>query len=434
VNRRLTRIVTGTVVAGVVSVSGAVSAQEPTEQQATPKVPSLVISGTILQGYDDDLLVASGLAARPNETSRSIYTGASAFGSYRHLGKNIGLTLNGRSGVRYDDDHRAFLNSEHYGSAAFSAKISRTSTVTLSQDLAVTSSSLYRVFPLADNAIEAAPLLFAPTTLGTLGTQRTISETSAAGFSRTVSRRGSIEVHSSLMHSALEESSAQDLTSYSVGGGYRTVLTRNMGLHLGYTYNRGRYAIPTATTGVVGMKRLTVHDIDIGLDYQKALSRSRRTFLAFSGGSAVMQGASDDQPSEYSATGQVTLTHQLNRTWKGQLAYERGLRFFDGFGVPVLSDRVFSTWGGRLSRRTSLSMSGGVAIGKVNPTEAATRFHTYTADTTFQYSPKPSWGVFVSYDFQSYQFGQAEPFLGTMPNNLDRYGIRVGLTFTPPLL
>jgi hypothetical protein len=353
---------------------------------------------------------------------------------YRYEARDRSLTLNGRSGVRYDDERDAFLNADHYGAVAFSTRVGRNGSVALSQDFVSTTSYLYHLFPLAQDAFQTTPLLFAPSSLFTLGPQRTTSMTSNGSFSLAVSRRGSIEMHSSLMRSALAESSAQDLTSYSVGGGYRNGLTRNLGLHLDYTYRRGRYFRPDVTTDVIGTARLIVHDLNLGLDYQRPLSKSRRTMLAFSGGSTVLQGVTDAQPSEYSAIGDVTLTHQLTRTWKGQLAYERGLRFIEGFGLPVLSDRVFSTWGGRMSRRTSLSLSGGVALGKVNPLDVATAFHTYTAETTFYYAPTPRWAISVSGDYYSYTFGQAESFLGEMPRNRDRYGIRVGLTFTPPFL
>ena len=71
------------------------------------------------------------------------------------------------------------------------------------------------------------------------------------------------------------EAVLQDLRSYEVGGRYRHGLSRYATLRLGYIYRKGAYGF----TRIDGPS--VVHDIDIGIDYARALSFSRRTTLTF---------------------------------------------------------------------------------------------------------------------------------------------------------
>ena len=111
------------------------------------------------------------------------------------------------------------------------------------------------------------------------------------------------------------------------------------------------------------------HNLNIGVDYRKPLSRSRRTFLRFRTGSVIAEeletgavigeqvetGAGIGDPVEgrrFEATGSASLVHQIGRTWSAQAQYRREVGYLEGFARPVLSDSANGTLGGLLTRRT----------------------------------------------------------------------------------
>src|SRR5204863_1357791 len=65
---------------------------------------------------------------------------------------------------------------------------------------------------------------------------------------------------------------AIDLTSYSANGRYTIQLAKGFGVHAGYGYQEGRY-----TGSLVAPQSSPVfHNLDIGIDYNRPLSFSRR--------------------------------------------------------------------------------------------------------------------------------------------------------------
>ena len=69
-----------------------------------------------------------------------------------------------------------------------------------------------------------------------------------------------------------------------------------------------------------------VHHLNIGGDYAKPLSASRRAFIAFSGGSAAVQSQENYR---FNAIGTVNFWYEFKQTWIGTLRYHRGVTFID---------------------------------------------------------------------------------------------------------
>ena len=181
--------------------------------------------------------------------------------------------------------------------------------------------------------------------------------TALASFA--ITRRGSVEAVSSYRYSALDTSSTSnetDLRSYSVGGRFRYGLTRNGSLRLGYVYRQGRRPDRCGRGNRSG-RPTVVHDIDVGLDYRRALSLTRRTSIGFSTGSTIVtvpvEGSTNGQL-QYRVVGDVGLQHEIGRTWLARLAYNRGVGFAEAFNQPVFADGV------------NLSVSGFLAAGSIS--------------------------------------------------------------------
>ena len=80
-----------------------------------------------------------------------------------------------------------------------------------------------------------------------------------------------------------------------------------------------------------------IHDIDVGVDYARPLSLTRRTTLDFGTGSSVVTMPTLDLGQEAGATetqvrfvGDVGVTHEMGRTWRLRLGYNRGVGFAGG--------------------------------------------------------------------------------------------------------
>ena len=93
---------------------------------------------------------------------------------------------------------------------------------------------------------------------------------------------------------------AIDLTSYSADGRFTYQLAKGLGAHAGYRYQEGRY------TGSLVAPEPTpaFHNIDVGIDYNRPLSFSRRTTLSFGTGSTAVQ---DYSGTHYHLTGNANL-------------------------------------------------------------------------------------------------------------------------------
>jgi hypothetical protein len=74
-------------------------------------------------------------------------------------------------------------------------------------------------------------------------------------------------------------------TSQGANAGVRWSLTRNLGLRTGYGYQTATYGVDARTLGY--------HNIDVGVDYNKALSFSRRTTLSFGTGTSALTDGPD---------------------------------------------------------------------------------------------------------------------------------------------
>jgi hypothetical protein len=225
----------------------------------------------------------------------------------------------------------------------------------------------------------------------------------------------------------------QDLRSLGIGGRYLYNLSRSSSVHLGYFYRQGQYSYLATGQSTVA------HDIDIGIDYHRPLSFSRRTHLDFSVGSSVVTQPGLDttlqQRFEYRVVGSAGLSHDIGRTWKARVAYDRNVAFVEGLREPVFADAVNSSLDGFLNRRVDLHLGGGLSIGDASRASSGqTGVRTYTAFGRLRYALNQTIALFSDYTYYNYNLGTAVVTTVGIPRTLDRNTFRVGLTTWLPLL
>jgi len=202
-------------------------------------------------------------------------------------------------------------------------------------------------------------------------------------------------------------------------------LSRYVSLRTGYGMQTANYSF--AQAGAV-----RGHDLDLGLDYSRALSVSRRTTVAFSSGSsAVDQGAS----TAFVLKGDATLTRLIGRTWNARVAVKRDVQLLDGFAHPVLANSITTSVGGGLTRRTSVSSSIGFSSGRVGVAQSAgNAYSNWTVSSGLGMVLSRRSAFEAQYFYYGHRFGQEVLLASGLAKQQLRQGVRVGITWQAPLL
>ncbi len=202
-------------------------------------------------------------------------------------------------------------------------------------------------------------------------------------------------------------------------------VTTNVGFHAGYGYRVGRL------DSAPGAEQARSRDLDLGLDFRRQLSISRRTRLGFTSGSAIVSDAA--RTTRYRLTGAATLNRDFGRTWTTAVVYRRGVQFIERFSEPFLSDAVTVGVSGYFSRRVDLAASVGYSIGDVGLADAR-GFDTYTGSVRLSVALTRHVAIDVEHLVHYYEFEDGVPLADGVARAFDRQSVRAGLRWWIPLL
>ena len=233
----------------------------------------------------------------------------------------------------------------------------------------------------------------------------------------------------------------ETLRSYSAGGRFRYEFSRYGSLRLGYVYRQGQYGFVRTNAATA------IHDIDVGVDYDRPLSLTRRTTIDFSTGSSVVTIpvlsllAEDARQTETQLriVGEVGVTHEMGRTWRLRLGYNRGVGFAEAFAQPVFADGLNASLNGFFSRRVDFSLNGGFSSGNVGlgaggaSQTSNSSFRTWNLSARSRYALGSMWALYGEYPYYSQDLGSATIVPAGVPPVLERQTIQGGLTFWLPL-
>lgn len=207
--------------------------------------------------------------------------------------------------------------------------------------------------------------------------------------------------------------------------GFGFTLSRGLVLRLGYGLQEGHY--PN------GGDTVRNHTGDIGVDFSRALSFSRRTSVSFTTGTAVLER---DGNTSYRATGSARLNHEIGRSWSATAGYDRSVRFVDLLLEPVLSDSVDANLGGLVSRRVQVQSGVRVSIGTIGfgSTSRNSSYDTYQATANFSVALTRSLQLGTTYSFFHYTFDDAAVLPVGVAQDVDRQSVRVYMSLWAPLV
>jgi hypothetical protein len=332
------------------------------------------------------------------------------------------LTFTVGNALRYEPQRGHLLTANYEGAVAVTSPVWRGASVDLSQGAAYAPYYQLELFPTFSHDVAQLPQ--GPSTDYAAWKQPTYSYTTAARFAQKLGARSALLLEYNRRSVAFVGDASAFLTQ---GAAVRLThrLTRYTGVHAGVGLRTGNYAGVSSAAG-----RPRTEDLDIGLDYNRPLSFSRRTTLRFSSGSAFIP---QDGIRHYRMTGDASLQHHMGRTWSASLEYRRALQFIEAFPKPVFSNSIAARVNGNPSRRVGFGVSGGYSAGEIGLTPGAGAFGTYTASAQLSVAMSRHCALYSEYLHYHYVFAQPSA-AAAFPTRLDRQTARVSLKLWLPIL
>jgi hypothetical protein len=188
-------------------------------------------------------------------------------------------------------------------------------------------------------------------------------------------------------------------------------------------------AIRTAASG----EKVRNHTGDIGVDFSRALSFSRRTSVSFTTGTAVFESGGN---TSYRATGSARLNHEIGRSWNAAAGYNRSVQFVDLLLQPVLSDSIDAGVTGFVNRRVQVNSGVRASIGSIGfgGNSANSDFDTFQATAGVSVALTRFLQFGTTYSFFQYRFGDGAVLPVGVAQNIDRQSIRAHVSLWAPLV
>jgi hypothetical protein len=347
--------------------------------------------------------------------------------SYRVAGARASLFASGQAGGTYyaslEGDDRYL--TRYSGSLGASFQLGASTSLGVTQSLSRQPYYLLASFPPVFEGEPGVAPPVPPVDAGAgVRTEQRLFSATAVSLTQGLGRRASFFANYGGQFYA-SASGAYDANSQSGGAGFRFALARGLGLRLGYAYAEFRFGDPTDAD------RTRSHTADVGIDYSRALSFSRRTSLAFSTGTSAV--VYQDQ-THYNVTGNLRLAHEIGRTWQASIGYTRGVVFLDTLREPGFADSVTLGIGGMANRRVRLQASLSGAAGNAGFGAGAADFNTAVASTSMQVGLSRYAGLSFSYAYYRHWASAGAVLAEGVRRQIDRQSLQVSINLWAPLV
>ena len=200
---------------------------------------------------------------------------------------------------------------------------------------------------------------------------------------------------------------------------------RGLALRGGYSVTDAQYRTPGSPDHVRNGA------FNGGLDFNRALSLTRRTRLQFNTGLAVTGNEAGNQ---YNVIGDAKLTREIGRTWHAGAAYSRSVQLSAFYPEPVLSDSAMFSYGGMVNRRVQCSASAGLSSGTVGVSVGDNSLLSLTAGGAVQVGLTRNLGLTVNYTYYRHTYGDAIVLPPGALRQFDRQSVSAQLAVWAPLM
>jgi hypothetical protein len=441
------------IVTCVTAVPASAQAQQPPEvgrpyrglfggQTSSESPHSLVATGSVYAAYDDNIYeaITERQTNSPWYQESGTYQGATAGLSYAFEKDGERFDFRAQSSAqayyyRHEDD--ADLLPAYQGSLEFGARLTRSMSLTVRENVGYSSVYDSTLAPQLDDDLGSEIGVAPDPDLGLFQERAIYSATRVAlsqGFGRYTSLGVSYLMQSrTALSTEVEDSPLRDYTSHTATAGiqYARPMTRNATLKLGYGL---RWSDRERTASEPEL----MHNIIAGIDYSRALSFSRRTFFSFGTGSAItvseeVPAADGERRVQAWLLGNAALVHEMGRTWTADLRYTRGFRTREGFDQLYFTDALTASISGLVSRRLSFGAAATWAESS-EQNDLSKNYSNQSAVAQATYGITSYLGVYARYVYLKDRYDEGVLLDPRFPQQLDRQGVRVGLTTSIPLI
>jgi hypothetical protein len=438
-------------IAGGVCLAVTATTAPASGQTAAPRPVTAIYGGSSYEPGPKHLFDATlgiGAAYENNETAEfeqaflspfertGPYTSASGSLAYNWRGEKAQFGANGGAEGRIYQQSGEVLSVNRYAGVGLVANFARRTQIVLNQTVSYSPAYFSGMFPVLSDQRPGAINALGPN--HAVSTLNALTYDTSGDISHGLTPRTTVSFSSSVRRTDFPEGSGyEDLLAYSIGGRADRHLSENTTVRFGYYYRKGQYAF-VADAPV----NAAVHDLDVGIIYDRALSLTRRTHLDFSVGSSLINqpvGAGTapdpvDDRLQYEFTGSVGLNHEFRQTWLARLAYDRGAGLVEGFPEPVFSNGVSASLDGFMNPRAELSLRAAYTNGDVGSLATGNGLKAYSASAQLQYGINRFMATSGEYFYYWYEIGPNVALPAGVTPFRERFGVRGWLTVWLPLV
>jgi hypothetical protein len=384
----------------------------------------LVANASLGGGYDDNILAdarhqAANLAGPTSDGRRGGLANAGVGLSYSLNLESLKLEAFARSGVRY---YPALESGENYtpsenGHVAAMLRLTGSTTLNTSAYVTRRPENLNGVLsPLRD--LPVGPDTDDLDLPSTFEFYRRYG--GSAELTQNLSRRMTFHANYGQRRGGPLEG---EFAAEQMGAGLNFNVSRGLTLRTGYQLAQGRY--------LRHGERIKHHTMDVGIDYSRALSFSRRTTLSFSTGSSALEHGSFVR---YRATGGAHLTHEIGRTWNASLGFFRGARFVETWNESLFSDVVTASVRGLLNRRLQLGSSAGSSLRQLGVEDSPRGFTSFWGTTSLALALSRHLNLSLEYLYTRHRFDVDVPRPGAWPQRGERQRVTASINVWTPIM
>lgn len=440
VERASWRVVAGMVVVGVCLGAGSAGAQQPGVNR--PERPNRALFGGGYSATDQSLVFNgqagggasfivdqqdAGVSPSPVLEPRSFSSFASFDGTLAYtVGRErIGMSASAGSSTRYFPESGGIWAHGQTGEVSLRLQATRRTSLSARFGVAREPLSALALLPgLKDDG--SLPLTSLDYGIGP-DSLIYLRQDAMVSLSHSLTSRAMVDVGYHLNRAFVSERQIDRWSGgFLAGLGYN--IGRGLALRLGYGLDESVYE---ASGNGDETRTIRQHRIDAGVDFNRALSISRRTTVAFRTGSMVLRDAGRTR---YELVGSAALRREIGRSWFSSLTYNRDVEFVEVLTQPAFTDSLTGTVSGSIGRRVGITADAGVMRGEVGVAVTTNTYVVQRAGAGLTYGLTNALGLSVRYSFFNYSFAGDEGLPGGLPQSgLARQAVRVSLDFIAPL-
>jgi hypothetical protein len=396
---------------------------------------SLNLSMSLIEAYDGNRLADVGSVTPTVFQTGGFYTGFVPGVDFASHTQRVHVAVTAGSNLRYYGDVHQVIATSHAVGAGLTAQVTRTTVLFVNQGVSYAPAYLYGLF--AKTGGPAAGDVIAPAADYAMNTERSYAYVTNASVTQSLTPRTTLFLGADARYTTFvgHAPGFSDLHAYDAGGRITYAVNRDVKLRIGYTFRDTQYS---------AIHTFSEHDLDVGIDLSRPLSRTRRTTVGFSVGptsanvpvpelAGVTSPAPESRSRQYWVGADAFLNHQMGRSWNARGTLHRGVVYVEGLPNPVFTNALAVVTDGFLNRRTDLVASAAYTEGVSAWTGTPGTFATYTGDVRMRFAMSKLLATYVEYVYYFYNFDRNLPLPPDIPPRFSRNGVRIGLTLWVPV-